>query len=73
MTFSTAQFAAHRHPDGLRELIEDLGGAVEEARKEPAGTADGMAALYGAAATMPDRGAVNDFAISFMDSLYTIS
>ncbi|MFW2387348.1 MAG: pyridoxal phosphate-dependent decarboxylase family protein [Polyangiales bacterium] len=54
-------------------LIEDLRTAVEEARKEPAGAAEGMAAIYGAAAAMPDRDAVNDFAISFMDSLYTIS
>ena len=61
------------HADVADRLIEDLRLAVEEARKEPAGTAEGMAALYGAASAMPDRGAVSDFAIGFMDSLYTIS
>ncbi|MDH3654054.1 MAG: aspartate aminotransferase family protein [Myxococcales bacterium] len=61
------------HAEVADRLIEDLRLAVEEARKEPAGTAEGMAALYGAAAAMPDRGAVSDFAIGFMDSLYTIS
>lgn len=61
------------HAEVTDELIEDLKQAVEEARKEPAGAAGGMAALYGAAAAMPDRGAVSDFAIDFMDSLYTIS
>ena len=61
------------HAEIADQLIEDLRLALEEARKEPAGTAEGMAALYGAAAAMPDRGAVSDFAIGFMDSLYTIS
>jgi len=61
------------HAEVADRLIEDLRLAVDEARKEPAGAAEGMAALYGAAAAMPDRGAVSDFAIGFMDSLYTIS
>ena len=61
------------HADITDRLLEDLRASVEEAREEPPGAAEGMAAIYGAAAAMPDRGAVNDFAISFMDSLYTIS
>ncbi|MGB9339086.1 MAG: pyridoxal-dependent decarboxylase, partial [Polyangiales bacterium] len=61
------------HAEVADQLIDDLRLAVEEARKEPAGAAEGMAAIYGAAAAMPDRGAVSDFAIGFMDSLYTIS
>ena len=60
------------HAEVADQLIDDLRLAVEEARKEPAGAAEGMAAIYGAAAAMPDRGAVSDFAIGFMDSLYTI-
>jgi glutamate/tyrosine decarboxylase-like PLP-dependent enzyme len=61
------------HLDVADPLISDLKVAMQEAREEPAGTAEGMAALYGAAAAMPDRGAVTDFAIGFMDQLYTIS
>ncbi len=61
------------HAEVADQLVDDLRLAVEEARKEPAGAAEGMAAIYGAAAAMPDRGAVSDFAIGFMDSLYTIS
>jgi sphinganine-1-phosphate aldolase len=61
------------HAEVADRLIEDLRLAMEETRKEPAGATEGMAAFYGAAATMPDRGAVSDFAIGFMDSLYTIS
>ena len=60
------------HAEVADQLIDDLRLAVEEARKEPAGAAEGMAAIYGAAAAMPDRGAVSDFAIGFIDSLYTI-
>ena len=61
------------HAEVTDELIAALGAAMQETRELPAGSAEGMAALYGAAAVMPDRGAVNDFAIGFMDQLYTIS
>lgn len=61
------------HAEVADQLIEDLRLATEEARREPAGAAEGMAAIYGAAAAMPDRGAVSEFAIAFMDSLYTVS
>ena len=61
------------HADLVDELVSDLKAAMQEAREAPAGAAEGMAALYGAAAAMPDRGAVSEFAIGFMDQLYTIS
>jgi hypothetical protein len=61
------------HANVTDELIADLRAAMQETRELPAGSAEGMAALYGAAAVMPDRGAVSDFAIGFMDQLYTIS
>jgi len=61
------------HAEVADQLIADLKTSMEEVREEPAGAAEGMAALYGAAATMPDRGAVTDFVIGFMDQLYTIS
>ena len=60
------------HADVADELLSDLRAATEEARAAPAGSAEGMAAIYGAAAAMPDRGAVADFAIAFMDDLYTL-
>ena len=60
------------HAGVADQLIADLKAAMEETRKSPTGSAEGMAALYGAAAAMPDRGAVSDFAIGFMDQLYTI-
>ncbi len=63
--------AAHTGVAG--PLISDLRAAMHETREAPTGSAQGMAALYGAAAAMPDRGAVSDFAIGFMDQLYTIS
>jgi glutamate/tyrosine decarboxylase-like PLP-dependent enzyme len=61
------------HADVTEQLLADLEAAMNEARLSPASSAEGMAALYGAAAAMPDRGAVSDFAIGFMDQLYTIS
>jgi len=61
------------HAEVADRLIEDLKSAIQETREEPGSSGEGMAALYGAAAAMPDRGAVTDFAISFMDQLYTIS
>jgi glutamate/tyrosine decarboxylase-like PLP-dependent enzyme len=61
------------HADVADQLLSDLSEAMKEAREAPSGSAAGMAALYGAAAVMPDRGAVSDFAIGFMDQLYTIS
>jgi sphinganine-1-phosphate aldolase len=61
------------HADVTDRLISDLKAAMQDTREAPASSAEGMAALYGAAAAMPDRGAVSDFAIGFMDQLYTIS
>jgi sphinganine-1-phosphate aldolase len=61
------------HADVSERLVADLREAVQETREAPSGSAEGMAALYGAAAAMPDRGAVSDFAIRFMDQLYTAS
>lgn len=61
------------HADATEQLLSDLGAATQEARQTPAGAAQGMAALYGAAAAMPDRGAVSELAIDLMDQLYTIS
>jgi glutamate/tyrosine decarboxylase-like PLP-dependent enzyme len=61
------------HSNVTKRLIADLEAAMQEAREAPTGSAEGMAALYGAAAAMPDRGAVSDFAIGFMDQLYTLS
>lgn len=60
------------HVDVVEPFLDDLGRATEEARKEPSGAAEGMAALYGAAAAMPDRGVVSDFAIGFLDQVYTM-
>jgi glutamate/tyrosine decarboxylase-like PLP-dependent enzyme len=61
------------HANVTERLVADLEAAMKEAREAPTGSAEGMAALYGAAAAMPDRGAVSDFAIGFMDQLYTPS
>jgi glutamate/tyrosine decarboxylase-like PLP-dependent enzyme len=61
------------HASITAALLDDLRAAMQEVRDQPASAAGGMAALYGAAAAMPDRGAVSDFAIDFMDQLYTIS
>ncbi|MEM9731220.1 MAG: aspartate aminotransferase family protein [Myxococcota bacterium] len=60
------------HVGVVDAMLEDLRLAVDEARAEPAGAAEGMAALYGAAAAMPDRGVVSEFAIGFMDEVYTM-
>ncbi|MEM7436546.1 MAG: aspartate aminotransferase family protein, partial [Myxococcota bacterium] len=61
------------HSGVVEPLIADLEASTAEARAEPSGAAEGMAALYGAAAAMPDRGVVSDFAIAFMDEMYTPS
>lgn len=39
----------------------------EQVRNNPDKFADGMAPIYGAAATMPDRGSVRDLLIAYMD------
>ena len=61
------------HTNVIDQLLADLEACIEQARGEPARGAQGMAALYGAAAAMPDRGAVSDFAIGFLDQMYTLS
>jgi glutamate/tyrosine decarboxylase-like PLP-dependent enzyme len=61
------------HANVTERLVADLKAAMQETREVPTSSAEGMAALYGAAAAMPDRGAVSDFAIGFMDQLYTLS
>lgn len=39
----------------------------EQVRNNPDKFGDGMAPIYGAAATMPDRGSVRDLLIAYMD------
>ena len=42
------------HANVTERLVADLEAAMKEAREAPTGSAEGMAALYGAAAAMPD-------------------
>jgi len=48
----------------------DLTEVIEEVEKNPDVESKGTAAMYGIAATIPDRSIVTDFARVFLDTLY---
>lgn len=60
--------AAHS-PAIVELLLRDLREAVAEALKDPKAGGDGMAPLYGMAATVPDRRIVSQFLTAYQDAL----
>lgn len=53
------------------ELLDDIRAALAKVKAAPAGTySKGSAAMYGMAATIPDKSLVGDVSKSFLDALY---
>jgi glutamate/tyrosine decarboxylase-like PLP-dependent enzyme len=61
----------HTQPDVAGRFIADLKEAVAHVRANPA-TGQGMAPVYGMAATMPLKGVVNDLLKRYIDLLYKV-
>jgi len=53
-------------------FLSDLSAAVAKVLSEPHEKADGIGAIYGLAATIPDRGLVDEFARSYVDLLFKV-
>lgn len=61
-------FTPAHQPDTAKLLLKDLKEAVEAVKKEPAGSGgEGMAPMYGMAATVPDRRIVANFLVAYQD------
>jgi len=56
-----------QHLNVVDDFLSDLSDSVKYVRNNPDKFGDGMAPIYGAAATMPDRGSVRDLLIAYMD------
>jgi sphinganine-1-phosphate aldolase len=59
----------HTQPGVAERFLADLEGSVEEVRSQPA-TGEGLAPVYGLAATVPFRGMVHDLLRKYLDLLY---
>ncbi|CAG8467231.1 10551_t:CDS:2 [Dentiscutata heterogama] len=53
------------------QFVTDLRDCVNEVKSNPERSKDGTATIYGLAATLPDKGIVNDIACGFLDALYS--
>ncbi|CAG8606629.1 25032_t:CDS:2 [Gigaspora margarita] len=53
------------------QFLMDLKECVNEVKSNPEKSTDGSAAIYGLAATLPDKSIVNDIASGFLDALYS--
>ncbi|CAI5507488.1 unnamed protein product [Closterium sp. Naga37s-1] len=58
-----------QHVGVVDAFLEDLQAAVDEVRSSPSPSSQGMAPIYGAGNRMPDRGAVKELLLDYMDSL----
>ncbi|MFN8576917.1 MAG: aminotransferase class V-fold PLP-dependent enzyme [Candidatus Sericytochromatia bacterium] len=59
------------HEKVVDKFLEDLKASVEETKNNPK-EPEGMAAMYGAMASLPDRSMISGFITSFLDSLTTL-
>lgn len=57
------------HAGIVDEFLKDLRDSVAEVKGKKGGESGGMAAMYGMMGTLPNRKAVGDFLLDFMDSL----
>jgi len=58
------------HEKVAEPFISDLRESVEEVIANPKASSEGTAAMYGMAASLPDRKAVNGFVLDFMDETF---
>jgi len=56
----------------IEQFLKDLAESVELVRKNPKDYAEGMAAVYGMAATLPDRDMVSDLLLAYTSSIYKV-
>eukprot|EP01138_Halocafeteria_seosinensis_P016061 gb/GECG01016390.1/.p1 GENE.gb/GECG01016390.1/~~gb/GECG01016390.1/.p1 ORF type:complete len:544 (+),score=80.16 gb/GECG01016390.1/:1-1632(+) len=54
------------------QFLEDLRNAIAEVKADPEKFSKGSAAVYGMAASLPDKAPVRQIAASFIDALYTV-
>jgi sphinganine-1-phosphate aldolase len=54
------------------QFLEDLRNAIAEVKADPDKFSSGTAAVYGMAASMPDKAPVRQIAAAFLDALYTV-
>ena len=59
------------HEKVVEPFISDLRESVAEVMANPKASSEGTAAMYGMAATLPDRNAVSGFVLDFMDEIFT--
>ena len=59
----------HTQGDIAQRFLDDLAVSVESVKENPQ-SEGGMAPVYGMAATMPDRGAVSELLVRYMDMIF---
>lgn len=57
-----------QHVPVVQDFLKDLRESVQTVKENPGPIKGGLAPIYGAAGTMPDRGMVGDLLVDFMDS-----
>ncbi len=57
------------HVSIVDEFLKDLEDSVKEVKEKNGESSEGMAAMYGMMGTLPDRKAVGEFLLDFMDNL----
>ncbi|MDW8282007.1 MAG: aspartate aminotransferase family protein [Myxococcales bacterium] len=60
------------HQGVEQAYLADLRAAVEEVRAHPERSGQGQAAAYGLMARLPDRGAVRELILQYLDDLYSL-
>lgn len=63
----------HLTPGVSDQLLQDLKDVAAKLIKEPKSELTGQAAVYGMAATIPDRRLIADIAVTYLDSCYATS
>jgi sphinganine-1-phosphate aldolase len=59
------------HTNHIDAFLKDLGECISIVKKNPSLSTEGMAAMYGMAAKVPDTSTVDQFLYQFMDSRYS--
>jgi sphinganine-1-phosphate aldolase len=60
----------YMHHDKAQKFIADLTESVHDVRTNPKNYRDGSAAIYGLAASIPDKSIVDELARAFIDTLF---